>query len=258
MALSESHRVIWLDFFIGQDDECHEFKRRYCTSLDPDARVGDPIDMCIQALNESAAPIIFVSSRDRAMEQIELHRDKRIVLISSGALGQDAVPYISQHYPHVYSFNIFCALVENHVNLAIRYAKCLKIFTSEVDLLVRLIRDLSLELINQGRCFLQLHYPERALDYFRPADRLEGTANEQDKLNTRFLDHLRLLHGHSDKIGLIQTAELMKEEQKKDHRTQGPPISQNESQSEEQNSTAEASDTSSGEPESQESQEGQF
>ena len=254
MALSQSHRIIWLDAFIGKADECHELKRRYCTSIEPNARNGDNIDVCIYALNENAAPFIFVDSNEQAIEQIVLHQDKQIVFISSGTLAKGIIPKISANYPYVYSFNIFCALTENYIDLALEYANVLKIFIHEADLLVRLVRDLSSELINQGRGFLYMLDPTTALEYFQRAKILEQTANQQDTLNIPFLDHLRLLDGYQNDIGLIQRAREMLVEQAEDYRTVHPLMLQRESHAEEQNAMVQDTDLPPGEAESQESQ----
>jgi hypothetical protein len=216
MALSETLRIIWLDAYIGKDDKCHSFKRMFCTTLESTARYGDPLDILICALNENAAPFTFVDTPEKAIEQIEFYHDKHIIFITSGSLGQQVIPHIASTYHHVYSFYIFCAVLENHIDLVLTYKECLQIFTSEHDLLVRLVRDISMEIINRGKASLKVNDPQTALEYFERSNALEKTANETDKLNTAFRNHLRLLNGYGDDIGLIQTAHNMIELQQQE------------------------------------------
>jgi tetratricopeptide (TPR) repeat protein len=230
MALVESLRIIWLDAYIGQDNECHSFKRMFCTTLDPDARCGDPLDTIICALNENAAPFIFVDTMEKAIKEIEFYQDKQIIFISSGSLGERIVPVISSKYRHVYSFYIFCAITANYLDLVLDYDSCLQIFTSELDLLVRLVRDISLEIINKGRYHLDIDDPKTALTFFEHSQKLEKTANEKDKANGAFHKHLRLLEGYEDDIGLIKKALILIEEQKGDiQEEQGPIMSERDS-----------------------------
>ena len=88
MTFYNTHRIIWLDAFIGRDGECHAFKRKFVTSINPDARYGDPIDCMIVALNENGAPFIFVHDPKEAMKEIVRCHDKRVIFISSGSLGE--------------------------------------------------------------------------------------------------------------------------------------------------------------------------
>lgn len=216
MALADTFRIIWLDAFIGQDNECHSFKRQFCTTLEPGARCGDPLDILICALNESAAPFTFVDTPQKAIQEIELYRDKHVIFITSGSLGQQIIPRIATTYHNVHSFYIFCAIIKNYVDFAMHYLDCLQIFNSELDLLVRLVRDISMEIINKGKQHLEINDPIPALDYFERSKALEMTANETDKLNHAFFDNLRLLNGYGDDIGLIQKALNMKDEQEQE------------------------------------------
>ncbi|CAF1401038.1 unnamed protein product [Rotaria sordida] len=222
MALSRTHRIIWLDAFIGQDGECHSFKRMFCTVLDPNSQYGNELDIFICALNANAVPFIFVDTIEKAIHEIKINNDKQIIFISSGSLGQRIIPSISSTYPNVYSFYLFCGLMTNYVGFALDYLGCLQIFVSELDLLVRLARDISREMIKQGERHLIENDPEGALNYFELSRTLELTVNEKDKLNSPFLNHLRLLNGYGDEIGLIQQAENLKEQQDQERDEQQP------------------------------------
>jgi hypothetical protein len=89
-------------------------------------------------------------------------------------------------------------------------------FDHPIDLLVRLMRDISAYFIEQGKINLELNDASNALKYFNHAKNLEIRANQKDKMkpNTRntgrppiqpdFREHLNLLEGEN---GLIRRAE---------------------------------------------------
>ena len=208
MALSKSHRIIWLDAFIGKDGECEAFKRQFTAPIEPLARVGDPIDRLIQALEVNAVPFIFIHQIDEAMEAIRETEDFQVIFISSGSLGRHIIPRIHPQHGHVYSFYIFCGLMANYTDLIIDYLDVIQIFDHEKDLLVRLIRDLSLEMINGGITLLDANRPVEAKDVFERARKLEQAANDEDRLHPPFLERLQQL-GDESHPGLIQRAEEM-------------------------------------------------
>jgi hypothetical protein len=230
MALANGVRFIWLDTHIGQDGEYHEFKRMFRTALDPTTVMPpDHIDSLICALNENAAPFLFADTIEKAIELIETHQDKKILFISSGILGKEIIPRISSTYPWVHSFYIFCAIVTNYLELVCEYRSCLQVFNNEIDLLVRLTRDISQDIINQGKAYMNLNEPKNALKCFESARILNETANTIDTLNDPFLEHLRILNNHGGNIGLIQQARDMLNQQPP-HPTDDEQLSQQESQ----------------------------
>ena len=205
MALANGVRFIWLDAYIGQEGECEGFKRLFRTALDPTVPMPpDAIDSLIRALNENAAPFLFADTSDGAMKLIETHRDKNIFFISSGSLGKDIIPIIVQTYPQVRRFYFFCAIKENYLDFALDYLSCLQIFDFELDLLVRLARDISDDIIKQGREYLNnLNEPHNALKCFEAAQTLNITANALDQSGSSYYEDLRILQGDT---GLIQQA----------------------------------------------------
>jgi hypothetical protein len=223
MALANGVRFIWLDAYIGQEGECDGFKRMFRNALDPTVPLPpDAIDSLIRALNENVAPFLFADTPDKAIEFIEAHRKKKIIFISSGSLGKDIIPHIVRTYPWVHSFYFFCAIIENYIEFSYDYLSCLMIFDFELDLLVRLARDISEDIIKQGRVYMNLNEPENALKCFEAAQTLNMTANTMDRLNSAFYVHLRILNGST---GLIQQAKDMLNEQ------QQPPSEENAQQS---------------------------
>ncbi|UJR25891.1 hypothetical protein I4U23_007239 [Adineta vaga] len=223
MALANGIRFIWLDQYIGQEGECHQFKRMFRTALESTTVMPpDQIDSLICALNENAAPFLFADTCDGAIELIERENKKKIIFISSGLLGQQIIPQIKVEYPQVHSFYIFCALIEKHAEFAADYLSCLSMFDNEIDLLVRLTRNISKDIITQGKDYLNLKCPNDALKCFENARILNITANAVDTLNDPVYSQLRILDNYEGNIGLIQIAKNMFNQQQypettKDH-----------------------------------------
>jgi len=243
MTLANGVRFIWLDTYIGQEGEYDGFKRMFRNALEPTvAMPPDAIDSLIRALNENVAPFLFADTPDKAIELIETHRDKKIIFISSGSLGKDIVPHITRTYNYVHSFYFFCAIIENYVDFAFDYLSCLQIFNMEIDLLVRLSRDISKDIIKQGIEYMKLNYPKDALKCFETARTLNMTANSIDTLNPPVYENLRRLNGYNGEIGLIKQAEDMLNQKQQ---------SQSSEENEQQQSQTSEEDEQLSQPESQ-------
>jgi len=212
--------VIWLDStFEGDNDPPmkEEFNKKIASSALP----SDPIDSLIcretqEDLVTYGAPVITVGTPDEAIKLIEDYPGAKIFFISSGSLGKDMVPKIVRQYPLIHSFYIYCFKMVNHCGWASEYDSCLQMFDHQVDLLVRLMRDISGYFIEQGKIYLKHNDANSALKYFKHAWNLETRANVKDKMkpNTKstekspvqpdFRVHLDLLEGEN---GLIRQAE---------------------------------------------------
>jgi hypothetical protein len=213
--------VIWLDStFKGDDYEAmkKEFNEGIA-SASPTS--SDPIDesICLKTKHDlitNGAPVITVQTSDEAMEEIEKNSTAKIFFISSGSLGREIVPRITSKYYHINSFYIFCFKIINHIDWASDYADRLQMFDHQIDLLVRLMRDIANYFIQQGQPYLKLDEPSTALTYFKHAWNLETQANVRDKMkpNTKSTErppiqhdyrvHLDLLDGEN---GLIRQTE---------------------------------------------------
>jgi hypothetical protein len=213
--------VIWLDStFKGDDYEGmkKEFNEGIASASPTSA---DPIDDLIchntkHDLITNGAPVITVQTSDEAMKEIEKNSTAKIFFISSGSLGQEIVPRITSKYHHINSFYIFCFKIINHIHWASDYASHLQMFDHQIDLLVRLMRDIAKYFIEQGKTHLSFNQPRDALKYFQHAWNLETQANIRDKMkpNTKSTEkphvqhdyrvHLDLLDGDN---GLIHQAE---------------------------------------------------
>lgn len=210
MVLGNGLQIVWLDAFIGQDGHCHTLKRNFQTTLRPAAAVPPAnINVLICSLTENAVPILFAQTPAQAATLIEQHHDKRIIFISSGSLGQHMIPFITALYPYVHRFYIFCFDITRYVHFGLDYVSCLQIFDHETDLLVRLTRDISSDIIKQGEAYLAIEDAENALKCFEHALTLNNDVNRIDTLNPPCLVYLKQLNGDGNNVGLIQRARDM-------------------------------------------------
>jgi hypothetical protein len=214
MALADGIRFIWLDTHIGKEEEYNEFKKQFRDALEPTITMPpDAINSLICALDLNVAPFLFADTHDKAMALIKEHHDKKIIFISSGSLGQHSIPIIIATYPQVHSFYFFCQDMAKYIDFADDYLNCLQIFDHEIDLLVKLVRDISKDIITQGKVYIDLEDAKCALKCFLHAQTLNVTANRVDTLNPPYNGQLRELENHGSNIGLIQQAENMLNQQ---------------------------------------------
>ncbi|CAF2337624.1 unnamed protein product [Rotaria sp. Silwood2] len=138
----------------------------------------------ICCIRELAAPVSFASSIEDSLELIDTHlyNNKKIILITSATLGKKIIPEIQQRNFLIHSYYIFCGCIQNHIDWVLEYIEEgleIQMFDFEIDLLIRLSRDLSNELIKQGRQILD-NNPKSALNYFECARTLAEKAVERD------------------------------------------------------------------------------
>ncbi len=212
--------VIWLDgTFAGDNDPPmkEEFNKKIASSASP----SDSIDSSIcnetkEDLVTNGTVVITVGTPDEAIRRINDYSEAKIFFISSGSLGKDMVPRIVQQYLYIHSFYIYCFKMVKHTDWASEYASCLQMFDHPVDLLVRLMRDISDYFIQQGKAYLGFGDANNALKYFKHSWNLETRANEKDKMkpNTKSTerprvqpDYRRQLDKLEGENGLIRQAE---------------------------------------------------
>lgn len=211
MVLGNGLVIIWLDTHIGVTGKYLKFKATFQTALKPvTAMPPKDINELIYYFEENVAPITFVSQPDDALALIANEKDKRIILISSGSLGQPIIPDIVAQYPRVYFFYIFCGYVIGLRDWALDrdYDMCMKILDFETDLLLHLVRDRSMDIIDLGNTYLALKDGESARKCFVTAETLEISANEIDRPAPPLTSRLRLLQGFN---GLIAEARKREE-----------------------------------------------
>ncbi|CAF4166339.1 unnamed protein product [Rotaria sordida] len=215
MVLGNGLRIIWLDTHIGVMGQYKALNQQFKSAVQPVAVMPpNQINELICYFEENVAPIEFVSTIDDALSLIQYEKDKRIIFISSGVLGEQIIPTITSEYPRVYFFYIFSGYVRRLVEWALErgYDHCMKILDHEFDLLVHLTRDMSNEIITLGQSYMTLHDGKSARKCFVTAETLEMQANAVDALHNRapFLKRLQILQGPN---GLIQQARDLGESQ---------------------------------------------
>lgn len=206
MVLGDGLRFIWLDRHIGIMGEYQTFKQQFRANLQPAvAMPPNNINELIWYFEDNVAPIEFVSETDAALALIQYNTDKRIKLITSGSLGKPIIPHIIANYQHVDYFYIFCGYVLGLTEWALEheYEHCMQILDHEKDLLLRLVRDASNDIITMGRSYMDLRQGEHARKCFVTAQTLETLANAADPNRRPFLQNLNLLNGDN---GLIAQA----------------------------------------------------
>jgi len=188
MALTSVFSVLWLDAHIGLPDQCNKLKALFQAELAPAAAEFpipiDPIDQMICSIHQFGAPVSFASRTEDALDIIDtyVYNKKKIILITSASLGKEIIPEIQQRDFLIHSYYIFCGYMKDNVGWVLEYVQQgLKIhmFDFEIDLLLRLSRDLSNELIEQGKKLLN-DSPQSALKYFECARSLAEKAVERD------------------------------------------------------------------------------
>ena len=206
MVLGDGLRFIWLDKHIGIMGEYQDFKQQFRSNLQPvGAMPPNNINELICYFEENVAPIEFVSETDDALALIQYETDKRIKFITSGSLGKPIIPDIVANYPRVDFFYIFCGYVQGLTDWALEhgYECCMQILDHEKDLLLRLVRDASNDIIKLGKSYMDLRQGEHARKCFVTAQTLETLANAADPDRPPLLTNLNKLNGDN---GLIAQA----------------------------------------------------
>ncbi|UJR18012.1 hypothetical protein I4U23_004913 [Adineta vaga] len=190
MVLDNGYAIIWLDEFIGAKDNNRSMKTEFQVNLVETVAVPplplDPIDDLICAVREYSAPIDFAQTENEALKLIEYHLnlEKKIIFISSASLGREILPKIQERKYPIETCYIFCGHIEKYIEWSL---KCIKdglemhMFNHPTDLLIRLGRDMSNILTEDGKKLLQENKHELALKYFRFAYSLADKAFEHDK-----------------------------------------------------------------------------
>ena len=211
MALANGLYIIWLDMHIGVMGEYKALKEKFRSNLQPTvAMPPNNINELICYFEKHVAPIHYVSTIDNALTLIQNETDKKIILISSGVLGEQIIPDIISQYPRVHFFYIFCGYVRRLTEWALErgYETCMKILDHETDLLIHLVRDSSNDIIKLGNSYMTLHDGESARKCFVTAQTLEQYANAADTLHPPLRTRLQLLEGDN---GLIEQARRLRD-----------------------------------------------
>lgn len=211
--------IIWLDgtFVDYQSGVLPSTQQRFHNEITaqppppPLSLTSDDISHLIRGDNHpdriTVAQVIEIASTPaHAYELIERYHDRKIYFVSSGSLGSTAIPHIVTNYNNVFSFYVFCLNKSYHVNWAFPYRHYLRMFTHPIDLLVRLMRDISAHFISFGKS--SLHLPNThsniPLRYFRHAEYLENKANELDYIDPQTMPNYQVFNRSSRRTYLDQ------------------------------------------------------
>ncbi|CAF0855742.1 unnamed protein product [Rotaria sordida] len=190
------HLIIWLDDYIGDPEKYHHLKRSFSSNIDPRSQTWTMLtDRDYQNLlraNE-AQPVSFggvlcllltFTDPNACYTAFEKYKDKRILFITSGTLGERIVPLIIENFTGIFTdpitndpYNtiyIFCGYMPCHVDWAMPYIEYILMFDHEADLLARMTSDM-------------------AKFYFTKAGRLHADGNHENALR---------LYGWSKKLYL--------------------------------------------------------
>ncbi len=183
------HMIIWLDLTIGQTDACIHLKDAFSTSNDPKNETPVKlVDRDYEELLRIERPkrvhfegiwflLAAFKNVERCIECFEQNQHKRIFFITSGSIGQTAVPIILERFRQIFtdpvtdepynSIYVFCHNIEYQMNWALEYSEYIQIFNHDADLLVRMIRDIADYFFMIGKRLLDEDPPNNAAAYHR-------------------------------------------------------------------------------------------
>ena len=188
MASRSGFSILWLDAHIGAPGQYFELKSQFQRDLASEVAnfdtLTDPIDQIIGSIREFAAPITFASDIPAMLALIEQrsHAQADIILITSGSLGRQIIPIIRERGWPIHSYYIFSSNTVGHLEWALDLLDAgvdIQMFDFDLDLLIRLARDLSNKMTEAGRAVLNDN-PRAALRYFECARTLAEKAVERD------------------------------------------------------------------------------
>jgi hypothetical protein len=220
MASRSGFSILWLDAHIGEGKQYPNLRLKFQVDLAPAAvnfdTPMDPIDQMIGCVQEFAAPITFASKIPAMLELIEQrsHDQEKIIFITSGSLGGQIIPTIRERGWPIHSYYIFCFDTVGNSEWALELLDSgvdIQMFDFELDLLIRLARDLSNKIIEQGKAVLNDN-PRAALSYFECARTLAETAVKRDTpsdptdMHRPSTTHRRILDGEDGLIARAQRA----------------------------------------------------
>ncbi|CAF1291808.1 unnamed protein product [Adineta ricciae] len=189
-----NHIIFWLDQGIGLPTEYTHLKKAFGSNTDPRHETFTMLnDKDYDELLDSKEPVTVLFGgvqfllqafvdENSCLEAFEVNQNKRIFFITSGSLGQKAVPRIIESYRNVFtdpitnkpyhSVYIFCGIIDNHVDWAMEYYEYIQMFDFDRDLLQRMTHDIADYFFERGRRILEDIEPKDPLKYLYWAKRL--------------------------------------------------------------------------------------
>jgi len=183
------HMIIWLDLTIGDPKEYIHLKSAFSSNSDPKNEtpvklVDGDYDRILRTQGPTYVNFEGVwfllaafTNVERCIQCFEQNQHKRIFFITSGSIGQTAVPIILERFKQTFidpvtdkpydSIYVFCHNVEYQMHWALEYSEYIQIFNHDADLLVRMIRDIADYFVMIGKRLLDEDPPNNAAAYHR-------------------------------------------------------------------------------------------
>ena len=168
-----NHMILWLDVGIGDPTKYIDLKKAFSSNTDPRAQTwttfnDQDIDRLLRAEEAMVVKfegVVFLlqafQNEEDCLEAFERYQHKRIFFITSGSLGQEAVPRIIKQFRHVFtdpitdegypSIYIFCHNIRLQMDwIKEDYLQYLQTFNFDSELLERMTRDIAEYFIERG------------------------------------------------------------------------------------------------------------
>ena len=194
------HMIIWLDMTIGNRNQYTHLKKAFSSTTDPRSETLEGLfdqDLAKILRDQDPFPVSFegvqfllaaVQDLDECIQCFERNQEKRIFFITSGSLGEQAVPKIVEKFQHTFtdpetdepytSIYVYCHSIGLQIDWALEYRDYIQIFDHEADLLARMIRDIADYFVMISKRMLDEDPPNNSAAYHR--------LNWAHKLYTRY------------------------------------------------------------------------
>ncbi|CAF4620358.1 unnamed protein product, partial [Rotaria socialis] len=181
--------IIWLDEHIGDSNWCQQLKRAFSTQPDPKNPI--PVKLSDQEfveilVSEGHMPVDFEGVRfllaafkdiDSCIHCFYANPHKRIFFITSGSMGEKAVPIILDRFKDTFTdpvtkepyrfIYVFCLNIKYNCEWALDYCDYIQMFNFEAELLARMIRDIGDYFLRESKRLLTESAPNNPAAYHR-------------------------------------------------------------------------------------------
>ncbi|CAF3282066.1 unnamed protein product [Rotaria socialis] len=181
--------IIWLDEHIGDSNWCQQLKRAFSTQPDPKNPI--PVKLSDQEfveilVSEGHMPVDFEGVRfllaafkdiDSCIHCFYANPHKRIFFITSGSMGEKAVPIILDRFKDTFTdpvtkepyrfIYVFCLNIKYNCEWALDYCDYIQMFNFEAELLARMIRDIGDYFLRESKRLLTESPPNNPAAYHR-------------------------------------------------------------------------------------------
>ena len=187
------HQIIWLDEFIGRQEDYASLKRFCASVMDIKGVYGrkylelrDLENLVCLGESRSRPGMYFFDHPQDCYNFINGHvATDRIFLITSPKCGQSVIREV---YKRVHAIYLLAPVMTDALDIIMDYIDYnILAFDVELDLLARLVRDIARFYIEQGQQQLSNDFPNEAVEQLRYARRLLYRADLIDRIETKGL-----------------------------------------------------------------------